>query len=152
MSEHARQVSYRGVAHPWLCDRNAHLNTRHYVGAFDDAAQHFFADLESSSATHFSWADVSQQISYAAEVPLGELFYVECRVTRVGRTSLGYRQTLRLQSTGEISAVVDAVTVRFDLDARRAVPLSAEFVRAARADLEGDSQEISAAGASESSG
>lgn len=151
MSENEGLVSYRGVAHPWLCDRNAHLNTRHYVGAFDDAAQHFFAELGSEDAVNLSWADVSQQISYAAEVPLGELFYIECRVTRVGRTSLGYRQTLRLQSTGDISAVVDAVTVRFDLDVRRAVPLPVEFVRAARADLEGGNQEVSAADSSESS-
>lgn len=117
-----QMTTYSGVAHPWLCDANDHLNTRHYVGAFDDAAQHFFAALGYRPVEGLGWADVSQQISYQQEVPRGALFTIDCDVVKIGRSSITYRQTLRLIE-GEAAAVLDAVTVHFDQVQRTSAPL-----------------------------
>ncbi len=121
-------TTYSGVAHPWLCDANDHLNTRHYVGAFDDAAQHFFAALGYRPGSSLGWADVSQQISYRREVPRGALFTIDCEIVKVGRSSVTYRQSLRLLDGDEPAAVLDAVTVHFDLERRTSAPLPPTIV------------------------
>ncbi|UOQ56444.1 acyl-CoA thioesterase [Leucobacter allii] len=125
-------VSFHGIAHPWLCDANGHLNTRHYVGAFDDAAQHFLAEIGGKPGEGFGWADVSQRITYLREVSLGALFTVDCDVQRVGRSSIDYLQRLTTLGDEEPAAIVEAVTVRFDLRRRRASPLPEAFADRAR--------------------
>lgn len=112
---------YRGVAHTWLCDHNNHLNTRHYVGMFDDAMQHFFNMLGYESEENFGWADVHHSISYKAEVKPGSLVHVDCALIKLGGKSIKYRQNLILTNTEEIAASNDATTVLFDQVARKAV-------------------------------
>jgi acyl-CoA thioester hydrolase len=114
-------ISYRGVAHPWLCDRLGHLNTRNYFAALDDSMQHFFAVLGCIADETHGWADVKHEINYLKEIPLGELFHVECALLRVGRKSISYRQQVVITKSSEIAATCDAITVWFDLEKRTAV-------------------------------
>ena len=130
-------TTHFGVAHPWVCDANDHLNTRHYVGAFDDAAQHFFALLGYRPGDELGWADVSQHVTYQQEVPRGALFAIDCEVLKVGRSSLTYRQTLSVVDSDAPSAVLDAVTVHFDLLKRSSAPLPADVLDAANRLLDG---------------
>ena len=114
-------TSYRGIAHPWLCDRLGHLNTRNYFAAMDDAMQHFFAVLGYEQEAGFGWADVSHHIQYEHEIPLGALFHVDIALIRVGARAISYRQKIVLTDGGTLAATCDATTVRFDLSERSAV-------------------------------
>ncbi|MCW8125237.1 acyl-CoA thioesterase [Microbulbifer halophilus] len=119
--------THSGVAHTWLCDEMGHLNTRNYVGMFDDAMQHFMLILGHKATVdgerRLGWADVRHEIDYIAEVPEGALVHVECEALRVGNSSITYRQTLILSETAEVAAVNRATSVLFDLKKRTATPI-----------------------------
>ncbi|WP_237067473.1 acyl-CoA thioesterase [Microbulbifer guangxiensis] len=121
--------TFSAVAHTWLCDEMGHMNTRNYVGMFDDAMQHFMLVLGHNAMVdgerRLGWADVRHEIDYKAEVPEGALVHVECEVLRVGNSSITYRQTLILTETNEVAAVNKATSVLFDLKKRSATPIPA---------------------------
>jgi acyl-CoA thioester hydrolase len=128
-------TSFRGIAHPWLCDRLGHLNTRNYVAALDDAMQHYFALLGHHVDDRTGWADVAQNISYKREIPEGALFHVDAAITRIGTKSISYRQRIVLTAENEIAAVCDAVSVLFDLTDRAALPVPEAIVQNAGAQM-----------------
>lgn len=37
--------TFKGIAHPWLCDIMGHLNTRNYMAMFDNASMYFLSLL-----------------------------------------------------------------------------------------------------------
>ena len=123
--------TFYGVAHPWLCDEMGHLNTRNYVGMFDDAMQHFMRVLGHNAidarADDIGWADVRHEIDYLAEVPIGALIHIDCAVTRLGSKSISYKQDMYLSDRGERAASNVATSVLFDLDKRRAIPITSEI-------------------------
>jgi acyl-CoA thioester hydrolase len=125
-----------GVVHPWLCDAMGHLTTRHFLGMFDDASYHLFAALGYDPAegkrTGQGWADVSHRIDYKAELGSGALVRITGRIAAVGRSSL--TSEFRMVESGEdrICATLEARTVCFDLEARRARPLPDRIVDNAR--------------------
>lgn len=110
--------TFSGVAHTWLCDEMGHMNTRNYVGMFDDAMQHFMLvlghDAMVDGERRLGWADVRHEIDYKAEVPEGALVHIDCEALRVGNSSINYLQTLILSETGEVAAVNKATSVLFD--------------------------------------
>lgn len=118
---HPYITTYRGIAHPWLCDRLGHLNTRHYFAALDDAMQHFFSLMGYVQEHNYGWADVQHHVEYKSEIRLGSLFHVECALVKIGNKAITYRQRIVLTDTGEIAAECEAVTVRFSLEERRSV-------------------------------
>ncbi|WP_300318970.1 acyl-CoA thioesterase [Idiomarina sp.] len=124
-------TTFQGVIHPWLCDEMGHLNTRNYVGMFDDAMQHFMRCLGHNASEarkdNLGWADVRHEIDYVAEVPVGALVHIDCQVEKLGNKSIRYRQTMYLSDTGEVAAENVATSVLFDMKARKAVPLPDAF-------------------------
>lgn len=114
-------TSFRGVAHTWLCDHLGHLNTRHYVGFFDDAMQNFFHLIGYQRDANFGWADVRQHIEYKSEILPGSLIHVDCGLIRVGGKAISFRQKIYSSDSGTLCAVNDSTTVLFDISARSAV-------------------------------
>lgn len=121
--------TFRGVVHPWHCDVIGHMNVRHYMGMFDDAAFQLLGMLAGGSHTldeqGLGWADVQHTVQYKHEVRPGSLVVVRSRVTRVGRTSVTVSHDMMGALAGELFASMEAVTVLFDLKARSAAPLPA---------------------------
>lgn len=121
--------TFRGVAHPWLCDVMAHLNTRNYVAMFDDAGMHAFAQLgfdwSKVQETKMGWADVKAELELKAEVPLGALVVVRSTVERVGNSSLTIVHRMYDAGGDTLHAEMRVVTVYFDLSARKSNALPA---------------------------
>ena len=117
---------HRGVVHPWMCDDMGHLTTRFYIPMFDDGSRHFFAALGYTPdhlKAGLGFADVTTTQTYLSELGIGELVVVHGTVTKVGRTSVATRYTMTKLHDGTTAAEQTAVTVQFDLKARKAVPL-----------------------------
>lgn len=114
-------VCYRGVAHPWLCDQLGHFNTRHYMAAYDDAMQHFFAIIGYKKQDGYGWADVRHEIEYRAEIAPGALFHIDAALIRVGGKSITYHQRITLTDSNVVASTNKATTVLFDLEKRAAV-------------------------------
>lgn len=120
----------RAVAYPWQCDGMGHFSTPFYMQVFDVATYHLFAQIGMSSAamagTQRGWADVRHEIDYRKEIHAGALLLVRSGLTAVGGKSLKSVHHLIDADTDAVSAVLNAVTVYFDLEARRATEFSAE--------------------------
>jgi len=131
--------TFRGVAHPWFCDVMGHLNSRHFAAMFDDASFHYLQaagfDWATIREAGRGWADVRAETSFRAEVPLGGLVVVRSGTVKIGRSSLAYRHEMTDFGGGRLHATMDMVSVWFDLEARKAVPIP-EALRAGAAKLQ----------------
>lgn len=114
-------TSFHGIAHPWLCDQLGHLNTRHYVGMFDDAMQVFLNLAGHQLSPGFGWADVQQTIDYKGEVLPGSIIKIDCGIIKIGGKAIKIRQTLINTTKDEIAAVNEGIVVLFDTNQRTAV-------------------------------
>ena len=127
--------TFRGVAHPWLCDAFGHLNTRHHMALFDDAGFHFLHMLARAGGTHLDdglgWADVSLKTTLRDEVPKGALVLVRTKLLKLGRSSVTYLHEMRSADDDRLHSDCECVTVRFDLTARKSAPLGDALIEAA---------------------
>lgn len=130
--------TFRGTAHPWLCDVMGHLNTRNYVAMFDDASMHLIAalgyDFSDARAGKFGWADVHAEIDLNAEVGMGELVKISSSIPQLGNSSLTSLHEMTDLAGERCFARYTLKTVFFDLQARKSHRLPDNF-RAAAADL-----------------
>jgi acyl-CoA thioester hydrolase len=120
------------VVHPWACDIMGHLNTRHYVGMFDDAHYIILRELESCTSEQgprLGWADVRNEIDYLCEVKAGAVVHLNSGIRSIGTKSL--RVVTEMHAGDRRCARMCAIIVRFDLIERRSIPLSEEIKLAA---------------------
>ena len=135
------QKTLTAIAHSWLCDVMGHLNTRHYVGMFDDANFIVLNNLRPAStegvrSDGFGWADVRNEIDYLAEVPAGAIVDIYTGINRVGTKSItAYAQMQAAHDPQKIHAKMTATIVFFDLNRRCAAPLTDEILGRARSML-----------------
>lgn len=116
------RLTLLSVAHPWQCDSMGHMNVRHYAALFDDASFQLLGFIAGSTGQ--GWADVRCEIDYRSETPAGTLLTIESNLLRLGKSSLTYRHRMSDTSSGELKAEAVVTTVRFDLQARKSMPLS----------------------------
>lgn len=124
-------MTYRGIAHKWLCDNMGHLNTRHYVAMFDDATFHFLSELgfkwSELNQTKKGWVDVKNVVEYKQEVAAGGLVVINSSINHIGNKSLVlYHEMLNAESH-EVHATMEATLVCFDMNTKKAIPISDEF-------------------------
>ena len=121
--------TYRGVAYPWQCDSMGHLNTQFYVAMYDTATVHFLEMLASVPQARrrkqLGWADIRQVIEYRHELLAGDLVVVTTALTRIANKSVHFTHWMRNAVSDELHSTMESITARFDLEKRRAVPLSA---------------------------
>ena len=134
--------TFRGIAHPSLCDSLGHLNTRSYFNVFDDASFRLFDALgdpcDVLQAQRRSWADIKAEIEYKAEIPLGRTFFVRSGIVALGGRSVTFRHEMMSGEGGSmLCATMQAVSVFFDLAARKATPRPDGFRREAERHMVG---------------
>lgn len=128
---------YKGVAHPWQCDVLGHLTTRYYVGMFDDACYHLIWDVYGwrgcqDAGGKLAWADVRHQIDYVDEVAAGDLLEIRAEITKLGGKSMTARYEMINLGKQTTAATLEAVSVLFDLERRKAVTIGDELRENAR--------------------
>ena len=120
--------TFRGVVFPWHCDAMGHMSVQHQVPLLDNAVYHllgFFGPVAGEiDGRRAGWADVSHEIRYLNELAAGDLLVLASGILSVGRSSLRHRTILSRRSDAAACTILEGVTVRFDLDARKATPLS----------------------------
>ena len=113
-----------------------HMNVQHYIGAFDQAGWHLAAAIGYKPSwlkeRNWGWADRRYEIDFIDELPVGSLFEVRSRFLKVGRTSLTTHHAMYNSEKGTLSAEITAVTILFDLVARKSTPLPQEMVEGAK--------------------
>lgn len=118
----------RGVIFPWHCDMMGHCSVQHQLPLLDNAVYHLLGEFGPAVALvdgqRRGWADVRHEIEYRHELVAGDLVILRSGIIRIGASSIRHRTSLSRRSDGAACTVMTATTVRFDLDARRSVPLS----------------------------
>ncbi|MDR3518152.1 MAG: acyl-CoA thioesterase [Azospirillaceae bacterium] len=120
-------LTYQGVVYPAQCDAMGHLNVQFYIAAFDQSLWHLMAALGYSAAwieeRRQGWADRRYEIDFRREIVVGGLFEIHSSIVKVGRTSLTSLHRLTNKADGAPCAELLAVSVYFDLAARRPLAL-----------------------------
>lgn len=116
-----------GIVQPWDCDVMGHFTVRRYAAAFDDASYQFLFELAGEPPVAadggIGWADVRQVYEYHAELRPGDMFAITGRPVRLGTSSLTLEYEMRRRDTGDLAATMTSALVRFDLAARKSVPI-----------------------------
>jgi acyl-CoA thioester hydrolase len=114
--EHQVNVRWRDT------DALGHVNNAVYLTYLEEARDAFYLRVLGDPI----YVVVRLEIDFRAEVRHEDrVVSVEIAVERLGTTSLTTRETLRTTG-GEVAAEARVITVRWDQDARAAVPFSAE--------------------------
>lgn len=130
LSEAALVETGRFVAHPWYCDANGHLNTRFFQGFFDDATQHLLAACgheRRAQGGGTSVVDVRCVVEYRAEVPPGTPLVVKSGFKALGGKSFTSIHEMRSVDEATLFATCELVSVFFDLDGHKALPIADDF-------------------------
>ena len=124
-------IIYRGVVYPAQCDAMGHMNTPHYVAAFDQSMWHLVAACGYRTAwiqeRGEGWADVKYVLEFRQELKAGELFHVASSVVQLGKSTLVSRHEIFHTDSERIAASADMTSVYFDLKNRTSKPLPAEI-------------------------
>jgi acyl-CoA thioester hydrolase len=96
----------------------------------DNAVYHLLGEfgpmVVEKDGRRLGWADVKHEIRYVNELVAGDLLMLRSGIIAVGSSSLRHRTVLSRRSDGVACTIMEGITVRFDLDERRSVPLCDE--------------------------
>lgn len=119
--------TFRGVVFPWHCDAMGHFSVQHQMPLLDGAVYHLLGEfgplVGMVDGRRLGWADVRHEITYHQELVAGDLIVLRSGLLGFGNSSIRHRTTLARRSDGRACTVMEGVTVRFDLDARKSIPL-----------------------------
>ena len=118
---------FRGVVYPWHCDHLGHMTVMHYVGLFDQANWHLLSAMgvtwEKMKETGETLVDVKHTVEYLLEQKVGSLIVIESVLTRIGTKSVTQRHRMLNSETGVLAATTEIVSVYFDMETRKSLPL-----------------------------
>jgi acyl-CoA thioester hydrolase len=119
--------TFRGVVFPWHCDSMGHFSVQHQMPLLDGAVYHLLGEfgpvVGELEGRRVGWADVRHEISYHHELVAGDLIVLRSGLIRFGTSSIRHRTELSRRCDGRVCTVMEGITVRFDLDARKSIPL-----------------------------
>jgi acyl-CoA thioester hydrolase len=119
--------TFRGVVFPWHCDSMGHFSVQHQMPLLDGAVYHLLGEfgpvVGELDGRRVGWADVRHEISYHHELVAGDLIVLRSGLIRFGTSSIRHRTELSRRCDGRVCTVMEGITVRFDLDARKSIPL-----------------------------
>jgi acyl-CoA thioester hydrolase len=118
-------LTYRGTVYPWHCDHMGHMNVMWYVGKFDEATWHLFAEIGMTPSylreSGRGMAALQQNISYKRELLAGDIVEVRSRVLELRDKVLRFAHDMTNVETGESAASCELTAVHLDRAARRSI-------------------------------
>jgi len=116
-------LSYKGTVYPWHCDHMGHMNVMWYVGKFDEATWHLFAQIGLTPSTlregrHWM-AAVQQNIAYKRELMAGDIVEVESRILDIREKVIRFQHEMRNAESGELAASCEITAVHMDRQLRK---------------------------------
>jgi acyl-CoA thioester hydrolase len=118
-------LTYRGAIYPWHCDHMGHMNVTWYVGKFDEATWHLFAQIGMTPSYlregGRGMAAVQQNISYKRELLAGDIVEIRSRIIELREKVLRFAHDMINAETGESAASGELTAVHLDRAARRSI-------------------------------
>ena len=118
-------LTYRGAVYPWQCDHIGHMNVMWYVGKFDEATWHLFAQIGLTPSylreSGRGMAAVQQNISYKRELLAGDIVEIHSRILELRDKVLRFGHDMINVESGETAASCELTGVYLDRAARRSI-------------------------------
>ena len=118
-------LTYRGAVYPWQCDHIGHMNVMWYVGKFDEATWHLFAQIGLTPSylreSGRGIAAVQQNISYKRELLAGDIVEIRSRILELRDKVLRFGHDMINVESGETAASCELTGVYLDRAARRSI-------------------------------
>ena len=118
-------LTYRGAVYPWQCDHIGHMNVMWYVGKFDEATWHLFAQIGLTPSylreSGRGMAAVQQNISYKRELLAGDIVEIRSRILELRDKLLRFGHDMINVESGETAASCELTGVYLDRAARRSI-------------------------------
>jgi acyl-CoA thioester hydrolase len=118
-------LTYRGAVYPWQCDHIGHVNVMWYVGKFDEATWHLFAQIGLTPSylreSGRGMAAVQQNISYKRELLAGDIVEIRSRILELRDKVLRFGHDMINVESGETAASCELTGVYLDRAARRSI-------------------------------
>ena len=118
-------LTYRGTVYPWQCDHIGHMNVMWYVGKFDEATWHLFAQIGLTPSylreSGRGMAAVQQNISYKRELLAGDIVEIRSRILELRDKVLRFGHDMINVESGETAASCELTGVYLDRAARRSI-------------------------------
>ena len=107
-------------------DVMGHMNIRHYMGLFDDAAWDFFAAFGMTQAYYDGTTGgafaLEQHIRYLAEVHVGETVAIYTRIIGRSAKRIHFIHFMVNETTGKLAATLEVIASHADRKIRRTSP------------------------------
>ncbi len=116
----------RATVTPDLLDIMGHMNVRHYLGLFDDAAWQFFESFGMTTdyyqQNNTGGFALEHHIRYLSEVRLGEQVAIYARILSRNAKRIHFMYFMVNETKGVLSATLEGVGSHADLSVRRTSP------------------------------
>jgi len=130
--------TYRGVVHASECDAVGRMMPRFHIARFSDAAGHLFCALDTTPTemreNGWGTAALDYRTRYLRPPTAGDVLVVETGVLEIRGKTLRFCHCLLDAATGATAATIEIVSVLFDLEKRKSIPLP-DAIRAKAATL-----------------
>jgi acyl-CoA thioester hydrolase len=119
--------SYRGAVDTWECDPFGCMAPRFYTARFSDAAGHVYdaigVSAKSMRENRLGSAALDYKTTYFAPLHAGDVVVNRTCFINIGNKTLTFYHRLSNAGTGELVATIEIVSVMFDLEKRKSIPL-----------------------------
>ena len=122
-------LTYRGMAMPWECDSNRHLNVMYYVNKFEQAGRNFMHEMglhELSTNPEMGVVALEQKINYFQEVHADDLLKIHSSLLDIDTKAFTVLHEMYNIRTAEVISTMKIVFVLFDRMNRCALPFPPE--------------------------
>ncbi|WP_188663930.1 acyl-CoA thioesterase [Terasakiella brassicae] len=119
-------LTHRSTVQQWECDHMGHLNVRHYMAKFDDAAwtflsmlgltNHYFQECQAGVAA------VDHHVTYKRELMPGDCVEIHTKLALLDGRKFKLIHEMTHSVSGEVAASCELFGVHMDRQERRAVP------------------------------
>ncbi|MDV7338521.1 thioesterase family protein [Terasakiella sp. A23] len=132
-------VTHRSVVQQWECDHMGHLNVRHYMAKFDDAAWNLLAELGINkkyfSERNGGVAAVDHHVTYKKEMVAGDSVTVRTHLALFEGKKFKMIHRMFDSITGDLVADCELFGVHMDQTARRASEIPKDILAKGQAFL-----------------
>ncbi len=122
-------LTYKGVAMPWECDSNRHLNVMYYVNKFEQAGSNFMHEMglnELATNPELGVVALEQKINYFNEVHADDILKIQSSLLDINAKAFTVLHEMYHARTNEVLSTMKIVFVLFDRVNRCALPFPAE--------------------------
>ena len=114
-------LTYRGAVYPWQCDHIGHMNVMWYVGKFDEATWHLFAQIGLTPSNLRESGRGMAAVQHKRELLAGDIVEIRSRILELRDKVLRFGHDMINVESGETAASCELTGVYLDRAARRSI-------------------------------